>query len=294
MSSHTAIVVSDASVKNDIATSVSHIHICDQPLVKMVHHAAFVTSTEAELFAIRCDISQACNKANISKVIVITNSIHVTKKIFDTKSHPYQIHTLVILNELRQFFIKCQENHIEFWECPSRLRWRLHKSVDKDSKSFKPIPILPSKISWDYCKKVNSDSNINLWKMTFQASDGKGRHFLNLVNDYLETIELSYSKGGPWLQSFGHSNSLCAQATRAITNHALIGEYCLRFFPNEDFKCPCGSYPIETRRHILHKCTRHNGYWNSRRDALSHFVMFLSANPRAFAFIDNVSSVDPS
>ena len=130
--------------------------------------------------------------------------------------------------------------------------------------------------------------------MTFQVSDGKGRHFFDLVNNYLETIELSYTKGGPWLQSFGHSNSLCTRATRAITNHALIGGYRLRFFPNEDFKCPCRSYPIETRRHILHEYTRHNRYWNPRRDALSHFVMFLSANPRVFAFIDNVFSVNLS
>ena len=118
-SSHTVIVVSDVSIKNNIATSILHIHIRDQPLVKMVHHTAFVTSTEAELFAIRCSINQACNKENISKVIVITDFIHTAKKIFDTKSHPYQIHTLVILNKLRQFFTRCQDNHIEFWECPS-------------------------------------------------------------------------------------------------------------------------------------------------------------------------------
>jgi len=61
--------------------------------------------------------------------------------------------------------------------------------------------------------------------MTFQASDGKGRHFLDLVNDNLKEIEPSYTKEGPWLQTFGHSNLLCAQAIRAITNHALIGEY---------------------------------------------------------------------
>ena len=57
MSPHAAIVVSDVSIKNDIATSISYIHICDQPLVKTVHHVAFVTSTEAELFAIRCGIN---------------------------------------------------------------------------------------------------------------------------------------------------------------------------------------------------------------------------------------------
>ena len=119
LSPHTAIVVPDASIKNDIATLVLHIYICDQPLVKMVHHMAFVTSTEAELFAIRCGISQACSKENISKIIIITDSIHAAKKIFDTKSHPYQIHTSAILNELRQFFTTCQGNHIEFWECPS-------------------------------------------------------------------------------------------------------------------------------------------------------------------------------
>ena len=127
--------------------------------------------------------------------------------------------------------------------------------------------------------------------MTFQALDGKGRNFLDLVGDDYKDIELSYIKDGPWLQAFGHSNSLCACATRAITNHAPIEEYYLRFFPNEDFKCPCGNYPIESRRHILYDCTRFNGYWNPRRDLLCHFVMFLITNPKAFAFIDNPHSV---
>ena len=103
-SPHTAIVVSDASIKNDIATSILHIHIRNQPLVKTVHHAAFITSTEVKLFAIRCGINQACNKESISKIIVITDSIHAAKKIFNNKSHLYQIHTSATLTELKQFF----------------------------------------------------------------------------------------------------------------------------------------------------------------------------------------------
>jgi len=193
----------------------------------MVYHAAFVTSTEAELFAIKCGINQAYSKENISKIIVVTNSIHVAKKIFNNKSYPYQIYMTAILCELQQFFTTSQENSIKFWECPSHLKWRLHQSVNKDLKLFNPQPILLSKLSWDYCKKIDSDNIINLWKMTFQASDGKGRHFLDLVDDSCEDIELSYIKEGPWLQSFSHSNSLCTRVTRAITNHAPIGEYCL-------------------------------------------------------------------
>jgi len=63
--------------------------------------------------------------------------------------------------------------------------------------------------------------------MTFQALDGKGKNFLDLVDINNDTIELSYIKGGPWLQAFSSSNSLYTQATRAITNHAPTGEYCL-------------------------------------------------------------------
>ena len=285
-SHHTALMITDASIKNDIVTSILYIHIANQPLTKTVHHAAFVTSTETEQFAIRCSINQACTKENVSKVIIITDSIHAAKKIFDSKSHPFQSHTTAILSKLQSFFNSNHNNFIEFWECPSFLKWRFHHDVDKDSKSFHPMPAYPCKISWDYCKKTDSDDIINQQKMTFQASDGKGKHFLDLLDDDFNTIEPFYTKGGPWLQVFGHSNLLCACATRAITNHAPIGEYRLRFFPNKDFICPCNDYPIESRRHILHKCRRFNEYWNPRRDSLNHFIMFLITNPNAFTFGD--------
>ena len=99
-SPNSAIVVTDASIKNDIATSISHIHIYNHSLTKMVHHAAYITSTKAELFAIRCGINQACGKNNISKIIVVTDSIHAAKKIFESGSHPYQLYMTSILQEL--------------------------------------------------------------------------------------------------------------------------------------------------------------------------------------------------
>jgi len=222
-----AIVITNASIKNDIAMSISHVHSANKPLIKTVHHASFVTSTEAELFAIRCSINQACSLNNVSKIIVVTDSIHAAKKIFDSDVHPFQIHSAAILSKLRKFFNSNESNSIEFWECPSKIKWRFHKDADKDSKSFLVIPSYPSKISWDYCKKSDCDEIIKLWKMTFQASDGRGNHFLDLLDDDLNAIEPHQVKGGPWLQFFGHSNSLCTRAMRAITNHAPIGEYRL-------------------------------------------------------------------
>ena len=114
LSLSTAIVVTDASIKNDIATSILHVHLTNHPVTKMLHHAAFVTSTEAELFVIRCGINQTCIKENMSKIIVVTDFIYVAKKIFDVSSHFYQSHEMAILSELHRFFTIKQSNSIEF------------------------------------------------------------------------------------------------------------------------------------------------------------------------------------
>ena len=96
--------------------------------------------------------------------------------------------------------------------------------------------------------------------MTFQALDLKGKQFLDLLDENNNIIEPFYAKEGSWLKIFSHSNSLCACALQAITNHTLIGEYRLRFFPREEFKYSCDSYSIKTRHYILYKCNRFNRY----------------------------------
>jgi len=269
-----ALVITDTSVKNNTTTSISHIHVHNKPVIKTLYHTINIMSTEAKIFAIRYGINQATISDNISKIIIITDSIYAVKKIFDPLLHPFQCHTTSILNELQNFFSHNQENSIKFWECPSHCKWHLHNTVDKETKSFNPIPLLPCKQSWDFSKKLECDDIVNRWKMTFQASDIKGKHFLDLVDDDDNIIELSYIKDGSWLKFFGHSNSLCTRASRAITNHAPISEYRIRFFPREDFSCPCGINPTGTRRHILYECKRFNNYWNPRREF----------NPGAFAF----------
>ena len=83
-------------------------------------------------------------------------------------------------------------------------------------------------------------------------------------------------KDSAWLKLLRHSNSLYVRATRAITNHAPIEEYCLRLFSRELFKYLCGLYPIKSRCHILQEYRRYNNYWNPNRKSLKHFVAFWS------------------
>ncbi len=91
-------------------------YISNQPLIKTLYHAAFVTSTEAKLFAIKCGINQATSNNNISKIVVITDSIHTAKRIFNLSSHVLQIQSMAILGDLHHFFSKDLNNSIEFWE----------------------------------------------------------------------------------------------------------------------------------------------------------------------------------
>jgi len=57
--SSSTIVVSDTSIKNHVTTSISHIHSYNKPVIKTLHRAINVITTEAEIFAIHCRINQA-------------------------------------------------------------------------------------------------------------------------------------------------------------------------------------------------------------------------------------------
>ena len=83
------IIASDVSIKNNVTTLISHTHVYNRPITKTIYHVVHITSTEAELFAIRCGINQASNFNNMSKIIVVTDFIHAARKIFELFVHPY-------------------------------------------------------------------------------------------------------------------------------------------------------------------------------------------------------------
>ena len=140
-STSTALIVLDASVKNNVTTSITHIHIKNKPITKTLHHTLNVMSTEAELVTIRCGINQATSHNFISKIIIVTDSIHMAKKVFDPSSHPFQKHMVSILRELCSFFSYHPNNYIKFWECPSCSKWHLHRAVDSETKFFRLISL---------------------------------------------------------------------------------------------------------------------------------------------------------
>ena len=106
--------VSDVSIKNQITISILHIHFFNKPVIKTLHRTINITIAEAELFAIWCGINQVITNYNVKNIIVITGSLHIARRIFNSSTHPYQIHSVAISIELREFFPKILRTVLNF------------------------------------------------------------------------------------------------------------------------------------------------------------------------------------
>ena len=94
--------------------SILHIHFFDKPVVKTLHSAINIITAKVRLFAIQCGINQVIANHNVKNIIIITNSLHIARRIFDSSTYLYQIHSAAISTELREFFSKDSQNHIKF------------------------------------------------------------------------------------------------------------------------------------------------------------------------------------
>jgi len=115
----TIFIISNTSVKNNIATFVFYIWRKHNIIRKAVHHAINVLYADAKLSTIRYDISQAIQLQDAIQIVIITNTILVAKRIFDSSYHSYQLYSITISNNLRNFLNKSSNNSITFWNCPS-------------------------------------------------------------------------------------------------------------------------------------------------------------------------------
>ena len=84
------IVVTNASIKNQVAISIAHIHNNNNLVIKTIHHVVNVMSTKTKLFTIICSINQAThlslmNSENSSReAITISLSFGTAQVIKDS------------------------------------------------------------------------------------------------------------------------------------------------------------------------------------------------------------------
>ena len=134
------------SVKNNITILVSHIWREYKIIVKTIYYTMNILLIKAKLFTIRCNISWTSQIQGITCIIIITDIIHTTKHIFNISIYLYQLHIIIISNNLRNFFNKNTSNSISFWNCSSNDKWPFYLLVNKKSEFYNMSLILPSKM----------------------------------------------------------------------------------------------------------------------------------------------------
>ena len=83
------LIISDTSIKNNVATLVSYIYRDQEIIAKSVQDIMNITSIEAKLFTIRYGINHAIHLQDITCIIIITNTIPDTKHIFNISIYLY-------------------------------------------------------------------------------------------------------------------------------------------------------------------------------------------------------------
>ena len=68
---------------------ISHIYMHNKLIIKTIYYAINITFTKVELFAIHCSINQFVRFLQVKKIIIIADSLHIAKSIFDLLMHSY-------------------------------------------------------------------------------------------------------------------------------------------------------------------------------------------------------------
>jgi len=246
--------------------------------------AGRTTALDAKLFAIQLGVVKATS-FDVKCIIIITDSLTAARRAVDASVHSGQTHSLAIVQVLRDFFTNHPDCSIHFWDCPSKAQWSLHFLAHEDTTSTKIAAGCHPATSLDTLRFKSAAACLNAWRTFFAHPSSQGRYFLPLKGGIKNLLQPSYAKGEGWLPFIGKSVTLCARATRAILNHAPIGEFRQRFFPAECTQCPYGHCQVETCRHIFANCYRFAHFpLTDLVPTVKNFVKFLKEHPSAFAF----------
>ena len=181
-------------------------------------------------------------------------------------------------------------NHIEIVWVPSHSGFALNEHANNSMKSpfIGPVPPKSSSLSSAIC--TNKAIAILAWHAQFAIFQARKR--LILKKRKKQTLPSAWNSAGNRFISILHDNpSLVSRFTRAVTNHAPTGKYCLMFFPQQLSLCPYRA-PLQSREHILCECPRYSAHFLSLqsfytgRDNLNKLTKFLQDNPSAFTSED--------
>ena len=273
-------------------------------------------STDTEWTAIERGLLYASKfeRKHLSNIYIISDLEEALQTAFSTRKGAGLNTRISICRTARLLFLVHPKLRIHRIWCPS------HMGVDP----------LNDRID-EYAKQASQELLTTLAHTITSVAYAKQQITWKVLEDWKSNhLPLKYGKkcmfpahflkpshtGSKVMKEFGHHRTLMTNAIRVFTNHAPIGSYRARFFPNEDTACPHHGEeafedpgfqpPMQDRDHIFLQCNRYElpwahdkeqvrispTCWAEYRDKFSlkncwrHFASFIKNNTSAFTFGD--------
>jgi ribonuclease HI len=271
LTDHMSVFSDASSTKKDClqAASAAFIECRGSDLVRIKRPTGRATAPDAELFAIRFGLLRCLRLEEVETILVFTDSVASARAVVDPSTHLGQSHSLVVIWALIPWLEADPLRKVQFWYVPSQARWDNHGEVHKyiTSTTGKVAVTPATRATLNFCREKSSVQNLDHWDNMFNDPKYCGSNFLHLWGKEGKMPQPSSHKGGKWLQAFGSDVRLCARVSRAILNHAPIGDYRQHFHVGDrNYRCSCRKITLlrdmrvlETRHHLLTNC-KHVSY----------------------------------
>jgi len=117
---------------------------------------------EAKLMAI-CMGFMSILDNKVQHIIVIADSLVAGQKIISSGDQPLQKSIIPIAMKIKAFLERDSCNSIQFWYCPSKLKWPKHTLVDEEAKATHTSPSFLEKNSFLFSKKKECNFLLETW-----------------------------------------------------------------------------------------------------------------------------------
>ncbi|KAF8684340.1 hypothetical protein AX14_004144 [Amanita brunnescens Koide BX004] len=197
------------------------------------------SSFDAEVVAIEVAIQWACTQHLINPVFFINNKAALTS-FLDTRIWSSQM-SCIHINEILGDYLTTSNTTFSFYYCPSHSGIEGNERADRLTKvgaaiaPINPPRILLSNFINDYTKRMSLH-----WCIMFSAPSFKGRQWLAIRRRKKVFKPAICNKATTNFFHVLSANDIetLSRMARAITNHAPIGQYRARFYPELDQYCP--------------------------------------------------------
>ena len=162
--------------------------------------------------------------------------------------HGQQLVSIVACRNVREWLEKDDRRRVVFHWCPSHEGMEWNELVDEDAKQAAGLPTDRDECSLAHAQHLLAVQLKSHWRDEYKSSPTySGRNFLRLA-----AFDPPSHLASPALKAFGDSRSCMARLCWAVLDHAPIGSFRRRFFPNVNGSTTCPECRVfQDREHVL-------------------------------------------